>query len=72
MSTASPSRSRASRAGAGAAFDDLLGGDRSQSGLMVQLGDYPEVFQTAFADRMVRRPEAANAHCTSMASSKRG
>ena len=28
---------------------------------MVQLGDYPEVFQTAFADRVVRRPEAANA-----------
>ena len=29
---------------------------------MVQLGDYPEVFQTAFADRMVRRPESAGAH----------
>ena len=29
---------------------------------MVQLGDYPEVFQTAFADRMVRRPESASAH----------
>ena len=42
------------------AFDDLLGGP-SPSGLMVQLGDYPEVFQTAFGDRMVRRPEAANA-----------
>ena len=28
---------------------------------MVQLGDYPEVFQTAFADRMVRRPESASA-----------
>ena len=28
---------------------------------MVQLADYPEVFQTAFADRMVRRPEAAGA-----------
>jgi ATP-dependent helicase/nuclease subunit B len=42
------------------AFDDLLGGP-AQSGLMVQLGDYPEVFQTAFAGRMVRRPEAANA-----------
>ena len=28
---------------------------------MAQLGDYPEVFQTAFADRVVRRPEAANA-----------
>ena len=34
---------------------------RSRSGLMVQLGDYPEVFQTAFADRMVRRPESASA-----------
>ena len=29
---------------------------------MVQLGDYPEVFQTAFGDRPVRRPEAAGAH----------
>ena len=38
------------------AFDDLLA-DQKQSGLMVELGDYPEVFQTAFADRMVRRPE---------------
>jgi ATP-dependent helicase/nuclease subunit B len=44
-----------------AAFDDLLGEDKP-SGLMVQLADYPEVFQTAFADRMVRRPEQANAH----------
>ena len=43
------------------AFDDLLGG-QAKSGLMVQLGDYPEVFQTAFGDRVVRRPEAANAH----------
>jgi ATP-dependent helicase/nuclease subunit B len=43
------------------AFDDLLGGP-TPSGLMVQLKDYPEVFQTAFGDRMVRRPEAANAH----------
>ena len=43
------------------AFDDLLG-DRSKSGLMVQLTDYPEVFQTAFADRMVRRPEGVNVH----------
>jgi ATP-dependent helicase/nuclease subunit B len=42
------------------AFDELLGGP-SQSGLMVQLGDYPEVFQTAFADRMVRRPQQAGA-----------
>ncbi|MHB8269186.1 double-strand break repair protein AddB [Bradyrhizobium sp.] len=44
-----------------AAFDDLLG-EPSRSGLMVQLGDYPEVFQTAFGDRIVRRPEAAGAH----------
>jgi ATP-dependent helicase/nuclease subunit B len=43
------------------AFDDLLG-RKSQSGLMLQLSDYPEVFQTAFADRMVRRPEGANVH----------
>jgi ATP-dependent helicase/nuclease subunit B len=43
------------------AFDDLLGG-QAPSGLMVQLNDYPEVFQTAFGDRMVRRPEAANVH----------
>jgi ATP-dependent helicase/nuclease subunit B len=39
------------------AFDELLG-DRPRSGLMVQIGDYPEVFQTAFGDRMVRRPES--------------
>jgi ATP-dependent helicase/nuclease subunit B len=48
------------------AFDDLLNivaEDKTpQSGLMVSLGDYPEVFQTAFADRPVRRPEAASAH----------
>jgi ATP-dependent helicase/nuclease subunit B len=43
-----------------AAFDDLLG-TQSRSGLMVQLGDYPEVFQTAFGDRIVRRPQAVNA-----------
>ena len=42
------------------AFDDLCGG-RAPAGLMVELGEYPEVFQTAFADRMVRRPEIANA-----------
>jgi ATP-dependent helicase/nuclease subunit B len=42
------------------AFDDLLGG-RARSGLMVELGDYPEVLQTAFADRMVRRGESASA-----------
>ena len=43
------------------AFDDLLGAS-SPSGLPVQLVDYPEVFQTAFADRMVRRPEGENVH----------
>ncbi len=42
------------------AFDELLG-ERTQRGLMVQLADYPEVFETAFGDRMVRRPEATNA-----------
>src|SRR5258707_3753797 len=46
-----------------AAFDELLGkadGKKiAASGLMVQLGDYPEVFQTAFGDRTVRRPESA-------------
>jgi ATP-dependent helicase/nuclease subunit B len=44
-----------------AAFDDLLGAGRP-SGLMVQLTDYADVFQTAFADRMVRRPESPRAH----------
>jgi ATP-dependent helicase/nuclease subunit B len=43
-----------------AAFDDLLG-EPVRSGLMVDLSDYPEVFQTAFADRIVRRPEVADA-----------
>ena len=43
-----------------AAFDDLLG-EGNQSGLMVTLADYPEVFQTAFADRPVRRPERSTA-----------
>jgi ATP-dependent helicase/nuclease subunit B len=42
------------------AFDDLLI-DETPSGLMVSLGDYPQVFQTAFGDRVVRRPEVANA-----------
>jgi ATP-dependent helicase/nuclease subunit B len=42
------------------AFDDLLG-ERKQGGLMVTLADYPEVFQTAFADRAVRRPEKSTA-----------
>jgi ATP-dependent helicase/nuclease subunit B len=40
------------------AFDNLLG-ERARSGLMVELGDYPEVFQTAFSERMVRRPESS-------------
>jgi ATP-dependent helicase/nuclease subunit B len=44
-----------------AAFDDLPG-EPERSGLMVQLGDYPDVFQTAFADRIVRRPESAGTH----------
>src|SRR5262249_32727386 len=39
-----------------AAFDELVGEQR-QAGLMVALPDYPELFQTAFADRAVRRPE---------------
>jgi ATP-dependent helicase/nuclease subunit B len=42
------------------AFDDLVG-EQKPSGLMVQLGDYPEVFQTAFADRAVRRVEKSGA-----------
>jgi ATP-dependent helicase/nuclease subunit B len=49
-----------------AAFDELFdqadSDGISPSGLMVQLGDYGEVFQTAFGDRTVRRPEAAAAH----------
>ncbi|MEA2940010.1 MAG: ATP-dependent helicase/nuclease subunit [Bradyrhizobium sp.] len=44
-----------------AAFDDLPT-KPERSGLMVQLGDYPDVFQTAFADRIVRRPESAGTH----------
>jgi ATP-dependent helicase/nuclease subunit B len=48
------------------AFDDLLGkpaaGDAgAPSGLAVAAADYAEVFQTAFADRVVRRPEASGA-----------
>jgi len=42
------------------AFDDLLG-EQTKSGLMVALSDYPEVFQTAFAERAVRRPEKRDA-----------
>jgi ATP-dependent helicase/nuclease subunit B len=49
-----------------AAFDDLFGktnGDKiSPSGLIVALSDYPEVFQTAFGDRIVRRPQVADTH----------
>ena len=43
-----------------AAFDELLSEQR-RSGLMLQLADYPDVFQAAFADRAVRRPERAGA-----------
>jgi ATP-dependent helicase/nuclease subunit B len=42
------------------AFDDLLA-EQKQSGLSVALPDYPEVFQTAFSDRAVRRPEQPGA-----------
>ncbi|WP_027580980.1 double-strand break repair protein AddB [Bradyrhizobium sp. Ai1a-2] len=42
------------------AFDDLVGA-RKLSGVMVPLADYADVFQTAFADRMVRRPESPRA-----------
>ena len=42
------------------AFDDALAGER-QSGLSLVLPDYAEVFQTAFADRAVRRPEKPGA-----------
>jgi ATP-dependent helicase/nuclease subunit B len=43
-----------------AAFDDLVA-EQKPSGLSVALPDYPEVFQTAFADRAVRRPEKPGA-----------
>src|SRR5882672_5907345 len=42
------------------AFDDLLA-EQKLSGLMVALADYPDVFQTAFADRAVRRPDKPGA-----------
>jgi ATP-dependent helicase/nuclease subunit B len=42
------------------AFDDLLRGE-TRAGLMVSLPDYPDVFQTAFGDRAVRRPETPGA-----------
>ncbi len=50
-----------------AAFDDLLqdtsGNDASAtgSGFLVPPADYPEVFRTAFADRIVRRAQAPGA-----------
>jgi ATP-dependent helicase/nuclease subunit B len=47
------------------AFDELFGDitdDRiSPSGLLVPLGEYAEVFHTAFGDKTVRRPEVAHA-----------
>jgi ATP-dependent helicase/nuclease subunit B len=43
-----------------AAFDDLAKTD-ARSGLTVQLSDYPEVFETAFGDRIVRPPQMAAA-----------
>jgi ATP-dependent helicase/nuclease subunit B len=42
------------------AFDDLLG-RQEKIGLMVETGDYAEVFEAAFADRTVRRPEQGGA-----------
>jgi ATP-dependent helicase/nuclease subunit B len=42
-----------------AAFDDLP--DHRGSGLTVQTADYAEVFETAFGDRVVRRPRAMTA-----------
>ncbi|RTL53862.1 MAG: double-strand break repair protein AddB [Bradyrhizobiaceae bacterium] len=43
-----------------AAFDDLTGPEAA-SGLAVTRGDYPELFKTAFAERVVRRPQNAQA-----------
>jgi len=50
-------------------FDDLFqacGASKSDktpppSGLMLDLSDYPDVFKTAFSDRIVRRPQATAA-----------
>ena len=42
------------------AFDDLLG-RQEKIGLTVKAGDYAEVFQAAFADRLVRRRELPGA-----------
>ncbi len=43
-----------------AAFDELLG-RKEKTGLMVELGDFAELFQAAFADRIVRRRERPGA-----------
>lgn len=52
------------------AFDDLFQSTGAPerddtplppSGLVLALSDYPDVFQTAFGDRIVRRPQAASA-----------
>ncbi|MEH6951987.1 double-strand break repair protein AddB [Nitrobacter sp. NHB1] len=43
-----------------AAFDDLSK-TGARSGLTVKIADYPEVFETAFGDCIVRRPQAAAA-----------
>jgi len=43
-----------------AAFDDLLG-RQEKIGLMVEAGDYADVFQAAFAERLVRRREQPDA-----------
>ncbi|MBR1216705.1 double-strand break repair protein AddB [Bradyrhizobium sp. U87765 SZCCT0131] len=42
------------------AFDELPA-DGAPSGVALTLADYPDVFQTTFGDRIVRRPQAANA-----------
>ena len=42
------------------AFDDLLA-SQELSGFLLSLADYPDVFQTAFVDRAVRRPETSTA-----------
>ncbi|MEW6641076.1 MAG: double-strand break repair protein AddB [Pseudomonadota bacterium] len=42
------------------AFDELPA-DGAPSGVTLALADYPDVFHTTFGDRIVRRPQAANA-----------
>ena len=42
------------------AFDDLLD-DGASSGLTVALGNYPQLFQTALGDRVLRLPKMAPA-----------